>query len=220
MNLAESYRLLGLTSGASFADIKASYRRLARLYHPDMSSGGGWHKDKFIEITTAYKSILGALSEPQVPTNLTPNFRPKPAAGHHQHGQQTVQQPAPQPVPSVPRKPETLRKAVQLQENPSLSIEEQRFKVESYRQLQQFLRTQRYPRAIALIEGLARRLPRDSEVSQWQAIVYQQWGQQLIRDRQPDKARLYLKKALSTDPQNRSLWAQVEKDFQAIEQLF
>jgi tetratricopeptide (TPR) repeat protein len=207
MNLAESYRLLGLKSGASFEDIKASYRRLARQYHPDMSSGSARTKDKFIEVTTAYKSLLGALDQPSVsPSSVSPSSIDDRADC-----------PPPRPAPS---KPETLRKAVQLKENASLSIEEQKFKVGSYHQLQQFLKTQRFPRAIALIEGLARRLPRDAEVNQWQAIVYQQWGRQLIRDRQPDKARLYLKKALSTDPQNRSLWAEVEKDFQAIEQLF
>jgi DnaJ-domain-containing protein 1 len=208
MNLVESYRLLELNSGASFEDVKASYRRLARRYHPDMSSGDTWTKDKFIEITKAYKSLLSALTDTQ-----KANLASRATA--------TVRQPATsQPAtPAAPAQPEMLRKSVQLQDNPNLSIQEQQLKVESYRQLQQFLKTQRFPRAIALIEGLVRRLPRDAEVSQWQAIVYQQWGRQLIRDRQPDKARLYLKKALTIAPQNRSLWAEVEKDFQAIEQL-
>jgi len=61
-------------------------------------------------------------------------------------------------------------------------------------------------------------MSRDPEVIQWQAIVYQQWGRFLIRDCQLDKARIYLRKALQTDPHNRSLWAEVEKDFRSIEQ--
>ncbi|MCY7285838.1 MAG: J domain-containing protein, partial [Cyanobacteria bacterium CAN_BIN43] len=35
MDLADCYRLLGLRTGASYEAIKASYRRLARQYHPD-----------------------------------------------------------------------------------------------------------------------------------------------------------------------------------------
>jgi tetratricopeptide (TPR) repeat protein len=92
-------------------------------------------------------------------------------------------------------------------------------KASTYQQLQQLLKTQRFPRAIALVEGLARRIPQDTEVTQWQAIVYQQQGRHLLREHQPDKARLYLKKALRTDPHNRSLWAEVEKDFRSLEQL-
>ena len=82
------------------------------------------------------------------------------------------------------------------------------------------LKEQRFPRAIALIEGLARRIPQDPEVKQWQAIAYQRWGRQLIQERQLDKARIYLKKALRTDPHNRSLWAEVERDFRYMERLF
>jgi hypothetical protein len=39
----------------------------------------------------------------------------------------------------------------------------------------------------------------------------------LVRDRQLEKAKLYLRKALQTDPNNRSLWAEVEKDFRRID---
>jgi hypothetical protein len=40
-----------------------------------------------------------------------------------------------------------------------------------------------------------------------------------VNERQLEKARIYLKKALRTDPHNRSLWAEVERDFRRIEQL-
>jgi tetratricopeptide (TPR) repeat protein len=97
---------------------------------------------------------------------------------------------------------------------------EQQLKASSYQQLQQLLKKQKFPRAIALVEGLAKRLPHDPEVVQWQAIVYQRWGRQLIQQRQIEKARIYLKKALRTDPHNRSLWAEIEKDFRCMEQFF
>lgn len=99
-----------------------------------------------------------------------------------------------------------------------MSQTDQQLKQNAYEQLQQLLKEHRYPRAIALVEGLAQRLPNDAEVRQWQAIAYQRWGRQLISDKQVEKARLYLKKALRTDPHNKSLWYEVERDFRRIEQ--
>jgi tetratricopeptide (TPR) repeat protein len=124
---------------------------------------------------------------------------------------------APPPQPSVTK---VTRKETPVQKLPDLSITEQQLKWSSYQQLQQLLKNRRFPRAIALIEGLAQRLPEDPEVRQWQAIAYQRWGRQLIAEKQLEKARIYLKKALKTDPHNRSLWAEVERDFRRLEQIF
>lgn len=198
MNSAECYRLLGLSGEASFEEVKSAYRGLARKYHPDVSSGDQRAKDKFIEVTTAYKWLLNSL--PREMSQRQPGSTPPSgyrAATSKASGKQ----------------------AVQVQVNPSLSPLEQQLKASSYQQLQQFLRTQKFPRAIALVESLAQRMSRDPEVIQWQAIVYQQWGRFLIRDHQIGKARIYLRKALQTDPHNRSLWAEVEKDFRHIEQI-
>jgi tetratricopeptide (TPR) repeat protein len=100
-----------------------------------------------------------------------------------------------------------------------LSDIEKQLKWGSYEQLQQLLKDRRFARAIALVEGLAQRLPQDPEVRQWQAIAYSSWGRHLVNERQLDKARIYLKKALRTDPHNRSLWAEVERDFRRMEQI-
>lgn len=94
-----------------------------------------------------------------------------------------------------------------------LSAEEETLKRETYRQLKGLLSQQKFPLAIALVEGLAHRMPADLEISQWQAIVYQRWGRMLILQGQPHKARIYLKKALRTDPNNQSLWSEVNRDF-------
>lgn len=204
MNVADCYRVLELRSGASLDDIKVAYRRLARQFHPDMSAGDQRSQDKFIEITTAYKFLLNRMNGSGI--DPWPSSPPSPGSKPSQ------------PVPGKAAK--AVRKAVQIQTDPNLSALDNELKRTSYHQLQQLLRTQKFPRAIALIEGLAQRLPQDLEVTQWQAIVYQQWGRQLVRDRQPDKARLYFKKALQTDPHNRSLWAEVEKDFRSIERHF
>lgn len=92
-------------------------------------------------------------------------------------------------------------------------------KQDAYLQLKDLLRQQKFPRAIALVEGLAHRMPNDLEIKQWQAIVYQRWGRQLIGQGEPQKARIYLKKALRTDPHNPSLWSEVSRDFGKIAHL-
>lgn len=92
-------------------------------------------------------------------------------------------------------------------------------KQDAYSQLKKLLKHQKYPRAVALVEGLAHRMPTDTEISQWQAIVYQRWGRLLIDQGQHHKASIYLKKALRTDPNNPSLWSEVNRDFWHLNQL-
>lgn len=211
MNLADCYRLLGLRSGASFDDIKASYRRLARQYHPDVNPGDLRAKERFIEVTAAYKYLIANVAP--VTVRSQPNL-PKTVIR-----KQEVAASKPTPEPPAAHRPPP-RQAPAVQFNPELSPLERQLKADSYQQLQQLLKKQKFPRAIALVEGLSRRLPHDPEVVQWQAIVYQRWGRQLIQQRQIEKARIYLKKALRTDPHNRSLWAEIEKDFRYMEQFF
>ncbi len=104
-------------------------------------------------------------------------------------------------------------------EQRSLSTQEATLKQEAYEQLKDLLKQQKFPRAIALVEGLAHRMPSDSEIIQWQAIVYQRWGRKLIDSGQPQKARIYLKKALRTDPNNPSLWREINQDFWQLANL-
>jgi len=210
MNLADCYRLLGLQSDASFDAIKASYRRLARQYHPDVNPENQGAKEKFIEVTAAYKYLI---------TNLLPGRMAATGQPATEMGRSPIQAGSvPQTTAPTSVSVKVTRREPSIQVNPNLSPEEVRLKTSSYQQLQDLLKQHRYPRAITLVEGLARRIPQDPEITQWQAIAYQRWGRHLIRDRQIAKARLYLKKALKTDPHNRSLWAEVEKDFRQIEQ--
>jgi tetratricopeptide (TPR) repeat protein len=216
MNLADCYRLLGLRSGASFAEIKASYRRLARQYHPDVNPGDQRAKEKFIELAAAYRLLLSAVqpteatSQPQ-PAETKP--APKPPTPTSATQVKVTKVAATAPQVKVTRSPG-------VQFNPQLSEVELKLKRTVYEQLQQLLKFNRFPRAIALIEGLAQRIPQDPEVRQWQAIVYQRLGRHLVNQREFDKARIYLKKALRTDPHNKSLWAEVEKEFRRIEQVY
>ena len=205
MDLGDCYRLLGLRSGASFAEIKASYRRLVRQYHPDINPDDQRAKEKFIALTEAYQILMRVVQ----PEETTPSTEAKSVG--RQQTEVTQRQP---PKTKVTRKEKPTPKP------PNLSEIEQQLKWNSYQELQQFLKYKRFPQAIALVEGLAQRLPQDPEVRQWQAIAYQRWGRQLITEKEVDKARIYLKKALKTDPHNKSLWSEVERDFRRMEQIF
>lgn len=204
MNLTDCYKLLGLNTEASREEIKASYRRLVRKYHPDVNPQDRQAKDKFIAIQEAYEFLMENVKETPVP--------PEPKT--QQQSQQKVATP-----PKV-KVNKTTHKVKTIEIQPPLSPEEQKLKWQSYNQLQVFLRDQRYPRAIALVEGLAQRLPEDIEVRQWQAIAYQRTGRHFVDRKQLEKARIYLKKALKIDPHNRSLWLEVERDFRRIEQIY
>ena len=205
MDIADCYRLLGLSTSASFAEIKASYRQLARQYHPDNNPGDQRAKEKFIALTEAYKLIVSVVH---------PATTEDSSKSETTERQDTV---APRRQPTATK---VTRKEKPTRNAPPLSEIEIQLKWSSYQQLQQLLKYQRFPKAIALVENLAQRLPQDPEVRQWQAIAYQRWGRHLVNEKQLDKARIYLKKALKTDPHNRSLWSEVERDFRRIEQIF
>src|SRR6059058_1462031 len=51
------YELLGLARGATLIEIKRSYRRLARKYHPDINPGDHTAEAHFREITRAYETL-------------------------------------------------------------------------------------------------------------------------------------------------------------------
>ncbi|MBN3926033.1 J domain-containing protein [Nostoc sp. NMS4] len=207
MDLGDCYRLLGLRSGASFAEIKASYRRLAQQYHPDINPDDNKAKDKFIALTEAYKLLLTVVLPEEIgvhSTQVSTSGRDDTKATHRQKT----------PVTTVTsQQPEKAKP-------PNLLEIEERLKWKTYDQLQRFLQERRFPQAIALAEALADRLSTDAEVRQWLAIAYQIWGRALISEKQLLKARIYLKKALKTDPHNKSLWYEVQRDFQRLEQIF
>src|SRR4051812_50035514 len=48
------YKALGVPKDATQADVKKSYRKLARKYHPDANKGDVASEEKFKEISEAY----------------------------------------------------------------------------------------------------------------------------------------------------------------------
>ncbi|MEH2128150.1 J domain-containing protein [Nostoc sp.] len=207
MDLGDCYRLLGLRSGASFADIKASYRRLAQQYHPDINPDDNKAKDKFIALTEAYKLLLTVVLPEEIGVHSSQVSTSGRDDANATQRQRT-------PVTTVTSQQSEKPKP------PNLLEIEERLKWKTYEQLQRFLQERRFPQAIALAEALADRLSTDAEVRQWLAIAYQIWGRALISEKQLLKARIYLKKALKTDPHNKSLWYEVQRDFQRLEQIF
>ena len=52
------YAVLGLAPGATIADIKRAYRRLARRYHPGINPGDRAAEAMFTRITEAYETLV------------------------------------------------------------------------------------------------------------------------------------------------------------------
>jgi curved DNA-binding protein CbpA len=193
MELAECYRLLELNPNADLGEIKASYRRLARRYHPDVNPNNRdqAHR-KFIQLTEAYELLLEQVSKQKTAADSSRD--------------------------TVTASKQTSRKQNAQATSPPSDLDYQ-VKWEAYEQLQTLLQNGQMARATTLVESLSKRFPRDSEVRQWQAITYQQRGRQLVNEGNFDLATTFLNKALSTDPHNRSLWYEVDRDFQRIDPL-
>lgn len=200
MNIEESYRLLGLTVDATLEEVKQSYRRLARKYHPDVNPQDLKSHDKFIEINQAYNFLLGIA---KTPGEKLDEVRSASASSS---------------TKTPPQTRVTVKKSNPRQDF-ELTDTEKLLKQKAYLDLQGFLQNKRFARAVVLTEALIQRIPQDPDVKEWLASAYQSLASQLITEKKLGQARIYLKKALRTDPHNRSLWVEVERDFRRIEQM-
>lgn len=57
MSKSAYYKILELNPTANLDDIKSAYRRLAKLYHPDLNSGSEVAEEKFKEILAVYEYL-------------------------------------------------------------------------------------------------------------------------------------------------------------------
>jgi curved DNA-binding protein len=57
MEYKDYYKILGVDKKASAKEIKKSYRKLARKYHPDVNPGDASAEDKFKDINEAYEVL-------------------------------------------------------------------------------------------------------------------------------------------------------------------
>ncbi len=79
MNTWQLYKILEVPYGASAEDVKESYRRLVKKYHPDMTKDGRSGK-KFAEIVQAYK-VLSVRTKPRSLVDFpVKNVKNKPAS--------------------------------------------------------------------------------------------------------------------------------------------
>jgi curved DNA-binding protein len=87
-NFRNYYEILGVAADASIEEIKKSYRRLARQFHPDLNPGNKAAEEKFKDIGEAYEVLSDTLKRSQydqLGRNLKqrgfPGFKHKPWGG-------------------------------------------------------------------------------------------------------------------------------------------
>jgi|GEM_PF-3576022 len=86
--------VLGLPEGSSDEAIRKAYRRLAKLYHPDVSAHPDAQK-KFVAINEAYEY----LTSPQpAPSYSSPRSRPQPPFSQAKTNARRTQRAGPRPV--------------------------------------------------------------------------------------------------------------------------
>lgn len=71
------YEVLGVERGASQAEIKSAYRKLAKKYHPDLNPGDKQAEAAFKEVNEAYE----VLSDDQLQSEIRPVWPRGPDRG-------------------------------------------------------------------------------------------------------------------------------------------
>jgi molecular chaperone DnaJ len=69
------YVILGLSHGASEAEIKRAYRRLARRFHPDINPGDRMAAARFQQILDAYETLMDPDRRSRYDSGLTADHR-------------------------------------------------------------------------------------------------------------------------------------------------
>jgi len=200
MHPIECYRVLGLPRHAPLEDVKVAYRRLARKYHPDLNPDNPTAAEKFQRVQQAYQILKNA--ESPSPKSVDP---PKPAP----------------PPPQTTAPPPKVQIHVKTAPPRPVVPPEERLRQEMVHKIEDLLRQKKYVVAIPIAEGLRARFPEAPEVARLLAIVYYRHGSECLI---APKSRLreaesYLRKALATDPKNRELKFEIERDLERLKRL-
>jgi tetratricopeptide (TPR) repeat protein len=208
-DLTWCYQTLELPVNATEQEIKMAYRQLALRYHPDLNPGDREAEARFKQVALAYKTLLAALQLPD--TAHTKSY-----SASSQAANSTSANSPPAPTSSGVRfyvkRPTPNQRA-----HSTLSSEEKLLKLSTLNQIYNLLKRQKWQQGIDVAENLANRFPGDPDVCQWLALTYQRWARKLIERQQYDRARIYLKKALQTDPHNQQLWSEIDRDYKNME---
>jgi tetratricopeptide (TPR) repeat protein len=218
-NLDRCYQLLGICRGASLDELKAAYRSLARKWHPDLNPDDRDAHQRFITLNEAYQVLLVGITTQIERRTATNKANPSTAARSTSSTPARSTAPAPDRSASATNHTTAKSTSATTAQPAGDDRNESELKWKLYGELQSLLKQQQFLKAIVLIEGLAHHAPQDRQICQWQGIIYSQYGNQLIGQREFDKAKIYLKKALKVDPHNRELWQEVDRSFSRITQL-
>ncbi len=195
------YQVLGLTPEADTTQIKQAFRRLARRYHPDVAGPGSL--TRFQRISEAYHVLRDPASrqrfdlqwQAQRAPQRNPQRSQRQSTPHHQDPQVVVN-----------------RRYSWEREGQQQVIER------SVKEIKRILRSQLYTQAMSQAEALARQFPRSQEASHILALCYYRLGSTLLIEGDPQQARIYLNKALETEPHNRELAFEVRRDLARLGQ--
>jgi curved DNA-binding protein len=86
MEYKDYYKILGVDKGATQADIKKAYRKLAVKYHPDKTKGDKALEDRFKEVAEAYE-VLHDPEKRKKYDELGANWKQYQQAGYEGFGQ-------------------------------------------------------------------------------------------------------------------------------------
>lgn len=219
MSQTECYQLLGLPFGSEFEQVKATYRQLARKYHPDANNGDHSHAEKFSQIQEAY-DVLKDVADGLLPREAPPQSK---APEHKARVKFTIQNPQPQQQENQPSLEEQFRQAMESvqrgERRVSSPTDNRDIKLKKDRlvHLKNLLSLGKYLESVVVADAMAERFLGDSEIIYWQAIAYQRWGKALFKMGSLSKAKDYLNKAFKLASEHPDLLAEIEPLLEAID---
>lgn len=191
------YRILGLTPEADASQIKQAFRRLARRYHPDVAGHGSLAR--FQQISEAYQVLRDPQRRQQFDHQRRAHHPPQRPSSPRHHS------PRPHPSPKDPRV--VVKQPYRWERDGQQQVIER-----SIREIKRILKSQLYTQAVTQAEALARQYPRSEEATHILALCYHRLGSTLLIEGESQQARVYLNKALETEPHNRELVFEVRRD--------